>query len=70
MRRRPGPTRLLGAAGLLFDAAVLAAAVPDLAGASRGVRAACSYTAVGLVCIAILLLIAYDLSSRRSPRPR
>ncbi|MEU5999021.1 hypothetical protein ABZ837_14475 [Streptomyces sp. NPDC047197] len=67
LARRPGPTRLLGAAGVLLYTAVIAGALPRLVGAPAGVRSGLSRAAVGLVILAILLGIVYDL--KRGPMP-
>ncbi|MGB8939078.1 MAG: hypothetical protein WCD21_02380 [Streptomyces sp.] len=66
---RPGPTRLLGASGTLLYAAILTEVVPSVASAPGEVRSAFAYAALGLVIIAILLSIIYDLKQGPTPSP-
>ncbi|MFF9013588.1 hypothetical protein ACF09C_11570 [Streptomyces sp. NPDC014870] len=55
-----GPVSLLGSAGVALYGVVLAGEVPRLAGTSADVRAACAYTALGLVALATALVVLYD----------
>ncbi|MFI1677335.1 hypothetical protein [Streptomyces sp. NPDC020607] len=70
LAHRPGPTRLLGTAGVLLYTAVLAAVLPRLLSAPAGVHSGLSYAAVGLVVIAIGLGIVYDLKQGPSSSSR
>lgn len=67
LRRRPGPARMLGIAGLATCSALLADVLPRLAGACHHTVAALSYTSLALIATAVVLVIGYDLSTERCP---
>ncbi|MEV6047652.1 hypothetical protein [Streptomyces xanthochromogenes] len=67
LRRRPGPVRLLGVAGLATCSALLVDVLPRLAGACPQTVTAFSYTALALVSAAVLMVIGYDLAMDGRP---
>lgn len=54
------PVPLLGAAGLCGYGTVVVTAIPQVLGASTGVRTTCAYAGLGLMGTAVGLVLVYD----------
>ncbi|MER7173527.1 hypothetical protein [Streptomyces mesophilus] len=62
IHHRPGPVRLLGAAGIAVYGAALCEFVPRLAHADRGTVTVGAYGAVAMVAVTVALVAAYDIA--------
>ncbi|GGU17872.1 hypothetical protein GCM10010289_44400 [Streptomyces violascens] len=68
LRRRPGPLKVLGAGTIGVGAAMAVDSVPRAVHVSRAATDACSYAALALVSVAVLMAVMYDI--RRGPSGR
>ncbi|WP_327354523.1 hypothetical protein [Streptomyces sp. NBC_01304] len=68
IRHRPGPVRVLGAAGISMYGAALCELAPRIAQAARETVTAGAYAAVVLAGVTVVLVMAYDMVLGR-PKP-